>query len=137
MIILDTNVISELMKAKPDANVQAWLMRVTTSPFVTTAISIYEIEFGLRQLPDGKRKTELYARFEGLISSMNVLPLDDRAAIKAGQFRSGRKAAGFNVSSSDLMIAGIAASVGTVLATRNTKDFEGLSLQLADPWQAN
>ncbi|ESQ90135.1 hypothetical protein ABAC460_10315 [Asticcacaulis sp. AC460] len=134
MIVLDTNVVSELMKAEPDVRVQTWLTAITSVPIATTVITVFEIEFGLGQLPEGKRRTDLHSRFERLLDTMKVLSLDHPAALKAGQFRSERKSAGFNVSSADLMIAGIVAATGATLATRNIKDFESLPLHMVNPW---
>ena len=135
MIVLDTNVVSELMKAEPDPRVRDWLARIGEAPLTTTAITVSEIEFGLRRLPDGRRKDDLYARFEAFVSALTVLPLDDPAARETGRLRAMRGAAGLSAQPSDMMIAGIAATAGAALATRNVRDFEGLPIQLIDPWR--
>lgn len=137
MIVLDTNVVSELMKPSPDTSVRDWLARLGDAPLVTTAVTIAEIEFGLRRLPDGRRKADLTARFEAFVGALIVLPLDEAAAREAGRLLAIREAAGFASHPSDMMIAGITASAGTALATRNIKDFEILPLQLIDPWRAH
>ncbi len=134
MIVLDTNVLSELMKARPDAQVGVWMQSIDET-VATTAITVMEIEYGLRRLPDGRRKVDLGHRFAALATVLTVMPLDDIAAYRAGQFRALREAEGFAPHPSDMMIAGIAASAEARLATRNVKDFQGLPLQLVDPWR--
>lgn len=137
MIVLDTNVISELMKAQPDPHVRDWLARIGEVPLTTTAVTVAEIEFGLQRLPAGRRRDELYARFETFVGALTVLPLDEQAARETGRLRAMREAAGLSAQPSDMMIAGIAVAGGAALATRNTKDFEVLSIQLIDPWRAH
>lgn len=136
MTILDTNVVSELMKPSPDMSVRDWLMRLGDMPLRTTAITISEIEFGLRRLPDGQSRTSLQARFEALAAALSVLPLDEAAAWETGRLRAMRETAGLPSQPSDMMIAGIAAATGVALATPNIRDFEGLPIQLIDPWRA-
>ena len=137
MIVLDTNVISELMKVQPDDQVGEWVKAIINSTLTTTSVTVSEIAYGLHRLPEGKRKLELGNRFAALIGAMVILPLDDIAAYKAGQFRAARHADGFSPEPSDMMIAGIVASLGATLATRNIKDFETLPIQLIDPWRAH
>lgn len=137
MIVLDTNVVSELMKARPDPHVRDWLGRIGEAPLTTTAVTVSEIEFGLQRLADGRRKDDLYARFEAFVGALTVLPLDDPAARETGRLQAMREAAGLSAQPSDMMIAGIAVTAGAALATRNTKDFESLSIQLIDPWRAH
>jgi predicted nucleic acid-binding protein len=134
VIVLDTNVVSELMKPGPDLPVRDWLTQVGDEPFATTAVTVAEIEFGLRRLPPGRRRDDLQSRFETFAAALTVLPLDDLAARETGRFRAMRAAAGLSCPPSDMMIAGIAAVAGAVLATRNIRDFEGLPIRLVDPW---
>lgn len=137
MIVLDTNVVSELMKPQPDPHVRDWLTKPGDQLLCTTAITIAEIEFGLRRLPAGRRSDDLQSRFETFAAALTVLPLDDLSAREAGRFRAMREAAGLPSQPSAMMIAGIAAVAGAALATRNTRDFEGLPIQLIDPWRAH
>ncbi len=137
MIILDTNVISELMKSEPHVHLRDWLSRLGDAPLTTTSVTVAEITYGLERLPDGKRKSDLQAAFMKLLDALGVLPLDDVAATKAGKFRALREAAGHPSAPSDMMIAGIVAVYGARLATRNIKDFEALPLILTDPWAVN
>jgi predicted nucleic acid-binding protein len=136
VIVLDTNVISELMKPFPDPSVRDWLAQLGDMPLTTTAVTITEIEYGLQRLPDGRRKADLGTRFEALASALSVLPLDDLAGREAGRLWAMRDTAGFPSQPSDMMIAGITATAGAALATRNTRDFEHLPIQLIDPWRA-
>jgi predicted nucleic acid-binding protein len=135
MIVLDTNVISEMMKPQPDDRVHLWLSEQGASPLTTTAVSVFEIAFGLYCLPDGLRKTQLQTRFEAYMSNLPILPLGDMAAYKAGQFRAIREAAGSPATPSDMMIAGIVSASGGALATRNIKDFTNLPIKLLNPWR--
>jgi toxin FitB len=134
MILLDTNILSELMKPRADERMRDWLLSLGDERLATTAICIAEIEYGLHRLPEGKRREDLRARFAQLSSALNILPLDETAATQAGRFRAQRESLGLAATASDMMIAGIAAASGAVLATRNTRDFAQLPLTLIDPW---
>jgi predicted nucleic acid-binding protein len=136
VIVLDTNVVSELMKPAPDPAVGDWLNGLGATPLTTTAVSVSEIEFGLRRLPDGRRRDDLFSRFETLLGALAVLPLDDVAAREAGRLRALRERAGLGSHPSDMMIAGIASTAGAALATRNIRDFDGLPVDLVDPWRS-
>lgn len=136
MIVLDTNVVSELMKPSPDPQVYRWLGGLGDQSLTTTAVTVAEIEFGLQRLPVGQRRSALFASFETLVAALTVLPLDDAAARAAGRLRAMREAAGLSSPPSDMMIAGIAAVAGAALATRNSRDFGGLPLEVIDPWRA-
>ncbi len=135
MIVLDTNVISELLSAKTNDNLRKWLIGLEDTPLATTSITIAEIEFGIQRLAPGGRRNQLQTAFETYIRTIPVLPLDDIAAYKAGQYRALRESAGRPTTLTDMMIAGIVSVVGGSLATRNTKDFTGLPFQIIDPWQ--
>jgi predicted nucleic acid-binding protein len=135
MIVLDTNIVSELMKAMPDEAVRRWLLELEDTELTTTAVTVAEIEFGLRRLPDGRRREDLTFRFDAFISALAVLHLDDVAARETGRLRALREALGLSAQPSDMMIAGIALAVGAGFATRNIKDFAGLPIDLFDPWR--
>jgi predicted nucleic acid-binding protein len=134
MILLDTNIVSELMKPRADERVRTWLFSLGDERLSTTAITIAEIEYGLHRLPDGKRREDLGARFAQLSAAINVLPLDHSAATQAGHFHALRESLGLPSTASDMMIAGIASTAGARLATRNMRDFAQLPLTLIDPW---
>ena len=135
MIVLDTNVVSELMKPAPDVSVRHWLATLGETPLTTTAVTVAELQFGLGRLPDGRRKTDLRARFDGFSASLGVLPLDEQAAREAGRLRAMRETVGMPSRPSDMMIAGIVATAGWALATRNTRDFEALPIEILDLWR--
>ncbi|MDG2520315.1 PIN domain-containing protein [Caulobacter segnis] len=137
MIVLDTNVLSELMKAQPSPGVRDWLLQLGDVAISTTTISIFEIEYGLARLPSGRRRDDLTERFNTLTSAMSILPLDDMAARAAGRLRASRDASGLTSQPSDMMIGGIAFVTSAMLATRNIRDFEGLPLRLVDPWRSH
>lgn len=137
MILLDTNVVSELMRPAPDPKAQSWLTGLGGAPLATSAINIAEIVFGLCRLPDGKRRTNLIERFEALIAgppALPVLALDERSGRLAGEFHAIRESLGRASTPSDMMIAGIAMIHGASLATRNANDFSGLPIGIVDPW---
>ena len=134
MIVLDTNVVSELMKAEPDETVAAWLSNLSGLRIATTAVTLSEIEYGIRRLPDGTRRRDIAERFSVLIAAMSVLPLDAQAATFAGQFRAEREQMGLPVTASDMLIAGIVKAADATLATRNTRDFEHLPIVCVNPW---
>ena len=136
MIVLDTNVVSELMKPSPDPAVRDWLIRLGDTTFSTTAVTVAEIEFGLRRLPEGRRRADLHGRFDAFAAALTVLSLDEPAGREAGRLRALREAAGSTCQPSDMMIAGIVSVAGAALATRNVRDFSGLPIQVLDPWRA-
>jgi predicted nucleic acid-binding protein len=137
MILLDTNVVSELMRPTPDPKVRAWLGGLGATPLATSAVTIAEIVFGLARLPEGKRRSELMERFDALILGPPTLPVLDlgaQAGRLAGEFRALREGLGLGSSPSDMMIAGVAMANGASLATRNVDDFSGLPISVVNPW---
>lgn len=138
MILLDTNVLSELMRASPEARVRDWLVGQGSTPIAISTVTIAEIIFGLARLANGRRRTDLTDRFNALISgapSVLVLALDEHAARHAGEFRAQRESIGAPASPLDVMIAGIAMANVARLATRNVGDFIGLPIALENPWR--
>jgi predicted nucleic acid-binding protein len=137
MILLDTNVVSELMRPVPNSKVRAWLEGLGATPLATSAVTIAEIVFGLARLPDGKRRSDLTERFDALVLGPPALPvfaLDEPAGRLAGEFRAVRETLGLGSSPSDMMIAGIVMANGVSLATRNVADFTGVPISITDPW---
>lgn len=137
MIILDTNVISELFKPAPDARVMAWMSALADTELFTTAITRGELLFGLHRMPEGGRKTTLLQGllriFENRLAD-RVLPYDEAAADAYAQIATARRTQGRPVSQADAMIAGIVRSRNAHLATRNVRDFEECGIALVDPW---
>ena len=139
MIILDTNVLSALMLREPDVVVASWLDRQARTSVWTTAVTIFEIRYGLAAMPAGRRRTERYALFERLVEEKlerRVLPFDHAAAEEAALLMDGRRRVGRPGELRDTMIAGIALAQRATLATRNARHFDDLSVPIVDPWGA-
>jgi len=137
MIILDTNVISELMKVNATPEVIHWGGSYPLQELFTTTITQAEILYGLAILPQGKRRTDLeqaaHQMFEEEFKN-RVLPFDQAAAITFSQIAAKRRQIGKPISQADAQIAAIAKSRDAVVATRNVSDFEECQLSLINPW---
>ena len=137
MIILDTNILSELMKAIPEPTVVTWLdQQVVTQLFITT-ISIAEISYGINVLPDGKRRDALENSFQHAIDKAfkhRILSFNDTAAHAYGLLMSKRKNTGRPLSILDGQIATITLTHSATLATRNTRDFTDCDIELVNPF---
>jgi len=136
MIILDSNVISEIMRPRPEARVIAWLDRQPRLSIWVTTISIFEVRFGLLAMPLGKRRDAYSQSFENLLSRIDqrVAAFDVEAAEHASSLMASRKIKGLLRESRDTMIAGIVLAHRAVLATRNLRDFDDLAATVVDPW---
>lgn len=139
MIILDTNVLSALMR--PDVNPLpvTWLDAQPADRIWTTSVCLMEVRVGLLLMPDGKRRRGLAASFDLLLSGLlrdRVLPLDTAAAEDASAITVLRQSRGRPVEYGDYQIAGIVRSRGATLATRNVEDFADLDIPLINPWSA-
>jgi predicted nucleic acid-binding protein len=138
MIILDSSVVSELMRPEPEKKVIAWLDRQPRSSIWTNAISVFEVHFGLQAMPLGKRRDAYTIGFENLLERMDhrIAPFGVEAAQHASALMASRKALGRPREARDTMIAGIVIAQHAKLATRNTRDFDDLAPVLIDPWTA-
>lgn len=139
MIILDTNVISELTRPVPDSGVIAWLDSQPAEETAITAITAAELRYGVRRLPDGRRKTELSDAVNALIATDfrdRVEPFDVYAADQYADVVATQERAGQPISISDAQIAAICRVMNAALATRNTSDFIGTGVNLINPWKA-
>jgi predicted nucleic acid-binding protein len=137
MMILDTNVVSELMRPTPAPVVLAWLSRQPGSDLYTTAITAAEVRYGIARLPDGTRKRDL-SRAAGEVFAAfpdQVLPFDDAAAVAYADLVARRERMGTPIDGFDGQIAAICCSHGASLATRNVSDFDATGVTIADPWQ--
>ena len=134
MIVLDTNVLSEPLRAKPAGAVLEWI--ATHADIGTTSVTVAELLTGARRLPQGRRRDDLLLAIERVLSSFptNVLPFDLAAARRYAEMQELRRSAGVPLSVEDGIIAAICSTRSLALATRNTRDFEGLGLRLIDPW---
>jgi len=138
MIVLDTNVVSALMRQAPDPNVVAWLDQQPRISVWTSSVSVLEVRFGLQIMPKGKRRSTLIEAFEELLDVIDhrVLAFDAPAAQQAGELMASRHKRGRPGDLRDTMIAGIVLAQHATLATRNTKHFEDVSVAVVNPWDA-
>lgn len=137
MIILDTDVLSEAMRGNP--NVSRWLDRQPRTSVWTTAITVFEIRFGLLIMPSGRRRTLREAAFVRAVSEKlegRVLAFDQAAAEEATGLANRRQSGGRPKEDRDTMIAGIALAQHATLATRNVRHFDDLSVSVINPWEA-
>ena len=139
MIILDTNVLSALMRTAPEAAVVAWLDRQPAESVWITSITLFEARLGLALLPTGRRRQTLEASFARLLKEdleNRVLDFDSAAATEAASVAAERQKAGRPVDMRDTQIAGIALARRATLATRNVRHFRDLKVPIVDPWAA-
>ncbi|WP_312366045.1 type II toxin-antitoxin system VapC family toxin [Ensifer sp.] len=137
MIVLDTNILSELLLPVPEPAVVDWLAEQPSAAVFTTTITEAEILYGLRLLPDGRRRRDLEAAILPIFTqdlAGRVLPFDREAADVYGTIATERRKAGRPISQFDAQIASIALSRGAALATRNVADFETVGLVIINPW---
>lgn len=139
MIVLDTNVVSELMKAEPAAEVARWTAAQPATMLCTTSITQAEILHGILLLPTGKRRGALEAAAEAMFEEDfggRVLPFGTEAARAYAQIAAQRRRAGRPISHFDAQIAAIALAARAAVATRNVSDYEGCGVQVINPWEA-
>ena len=137
MIILDTNVLSALMRRIPDKDVIAWLDKQPRTSIWITSVTILEVRFGLQTMPVGKRRAALMRAFETVLADKigrRIAPFDTAAAQQAGDLMAVRYKQGRPRELRDTMIAGIVLACHATLATRNTSHFEDLSVPVVNPW---
>lgn len=139
MIILDTNVVSALMRDQPDKAVREWLDRQPRSSVWITAVSVLEIRFGLALMVLGRRRSRLEQEFAAVLGQAldgRIAPFDTNAAEKTADVMAERRRSGRTVELRDAMIAGTAIARYASLATRNTRHFSDLPVAVVDPWTA-
>ena len=137
MIVVDTNVASELMRASPSQAVKDWVAAQRAGELCTTALTVAEIRYGLDRLPAGNRRDRLRTAANGIFRSFSdyILPFDVTAAIHCSLLMTDRHKAGRPLSGFDAQIAAICLAHDAALATRNTRDFQDIGISLIDPWQ--
>ena len=139
MIILDTNVLSTLMRTAPEPAVVEWLDRQPSDSVWLTSVTVFEARFGLALLPKGRRRTALERAFDQVLEqelSNRVLDFDSLAAAEAARLAADRHRSGRVADLRDTLIAGIALARRATIATRNTRHFDGLDVPVIDPWHA-
>jgi hypothetical protein len=138
MIIIDTNVVAELMKASPAGEVVSWMNDQEASTLFLTTITLGEIGYGLEILPQGKRRLQLEQGFERVIAEAftgRILAFDEEAARLYGVLMGRRKAIGRPLSILDGQIASIARARGYAVATRNVRDFVECGVDILNPFE--
>lgn len=136
MILIDTNVVSEVMHPKGSQTVRAWL-ESRQHDAVLSVVTLQEIAFGAHRLPDPERRERILSGAQDVTTALSgrVLAIDERVALRAGALLAARQTAGIPMSPADGQIAATCMVHECELATRNTKDFEGLRIELVNPWE--
>jgi toxin FitB len=138
MIILDTNVISALIRKEPEKPVVKWLDAQPAASVWITSITVMEIRFGLQTMPKGRRQEALIRAFDLMLKSMiegRIASFDAEAGMHAAELIAQRKREGRSAEVRDTMIAGIVLANRATLATRNTQHFEDLPVTVVNPWK--
>ncbi len=139
MLVLDTNLVSELMRPQPEAAVLAWVGAQPMKEMAITAVSSMEIRFGIHILPEGRRRAELDRKFSELIAqgfAGRILPFDGQAGEACADIRAMRQRSGRRISTEDAMIAAIAKVHGGTVVTRDANGFTGCGVPVINPWEA-
>ncbi|WP_054951898.1 type II toxin-antitoxin system VapC family toxin [Flaviflexus massiliensis] len=140
MIVLDTNVISEIFRPSPEPRVLEWLASLTGDVAITS-ITLAELLAGIRRLPEGRRKDELARGIDEAVAlyrgSRAVLAFDADAAGRYAEVLALREAAGARISTANAQIAAICLARGATCATRNVKDFQHTGVELVNPWDVD
>lgn len=139
MIILDTNVVSELLRPAPEQRVEQWLSALDGTRVFLTTVTEAELRYGVALMPDGRRRTAISLMLDRILRedfAGRKLPFDSPAAEAFAEIASARRAAGHPIAQADGMIAAIAHSVAAPIATRNVKDFEGCGIEIINPWES-
>jgi predicted nucleic acid-binding protein len=135
MIILDTNVLSEVTRREPEPRILNWLDRQLRTDLVTTSITVAEMSFGVEGIAPGKRRNDLARLNEAALGLMAaILPFSVNEAPAYGAIVADMERRGRQIKPFDAQIAAIAQIRGAALATRNTMDFEGCQIDLINPW---
>ncbi len=137
MIVLDTNVLSELMRHEPDAVVVEWVDRQPADDVYLTSVTLAELLYGIVRLPDGRRKAALAELLEAMVADdfdHRVAAFDATAAAHYADIAVRRERAGRPISAADAQIAAICRSHDAVLATRNVDDFTETGISVVNPW---
>ena len=137
MLILDTNVVSELMRPAPDPAIASWVAERATSSLFLTAVTEAELRFGLAVMPSGKRRDGLATGLERMLETgfaNRILPFDSGAARAYAGIAAARRRLGRPIGQADCQLAAIALARGMAVATRNVRDFEDIGIDLFDPW---
>ena len=137
MFVLDTNVVSELMRLRPNPTVKAWLVSRPPARLFFSAVGEAELRYGVAAMPAGQRRDSLTAAVEDMMRedfAGRVLSFDSEAARAYARIAAACRAAGRPISQADCQIAAIADSRGATVATRNVRHFKAMGVDVVDPW---
>lgn len=137
MIILDTNVVSELLRPVPTSRVADWYVQQAATEAFISAVTEAELRYGVEIMPTGRRRTDLATTIEGLLErdfAGRILSFDSSAAKAYATIAAERRSAGQPIEPADAQIAAIARSLGASVATRDAGGFEGTGIDVIDPW---
>lgn len=137
MILLDTNIVSEMMRSRPDPAVDLWAAQQAVETLFFSAVGEAELRYGAEIMPDGRRREELLSDIEGMLQSVfdnRILPFDSSAARAYARIAANRRRAGNPVPQADGQIAAIAHSHRLAVATRNVRDFDDTGIDVINPW---
>jgi len=136
VIVVDTNVISELMRPSPSPAVVNWVRAQSQRELYTTSVTLAEVRYGIHRLEDGRRKDLLTSTADEIFAAFDkyVLPFDRSAALEYADVVTTRERAGSPIDGFDAQIAAICRSHQARLATRNVKGFDGTGIEISDPW---
>jgi len=134
MHVLDTNVISEMLRPRPNPSVRAWLARLERRRQAVAATTAAELLAGVATMPRGRRRDRLSHLIEDALAGIAILPFDERAAHHYAQITATRRAAGRPISTVDAQVAATARAYGAAVATRDTGSFTGCGVDLINPW---
>ena len=137
MIILDTNVVSELLRPVPTSRVADWYARQAATEAFISAVTEAELRYGVEIMPTGRRRTDLATTIEGLLErdfAGRILSFDSSAAKAYATIAAERRSAGRPIEPADAQIAAIARSLGASIATRDARGFEETGVDLINPW---
>lgn len=140
MFLLDTNVLSELLRPSPESVVENWVGSHRATDLYFSTIGEAELLYGVAILPNGRRKSALASTINAILRedfAHRILPFDSDAAREYASIAATRRSTGRPVEPADCQIAAIARSQAMTVATRNVRDFEGFGIEVVDPWAAN
>lgn len=140
MILLDTNVLSEVLRPTPSSRVRAWMAAQPAASLFTTAITEAEMLYGVASMASGRRRRSLADAIAAIFRedfAGRVLPFDSAAAAAFAEISAARRKSGRPISAFDAQIAAIARSRGADIATRDVTDFEGCAVAVINPWASS
>ena len=137
MFLLDTNVVSELIRTSPDPAAEEWIAAHPVQDLFVSAVGDSELRYGVAIMPESRRRETLVSDIETMLHAAfenRILPFDSRAARAYAHIAAKRRLAGRGVAPTDCQIAAIARSHGMAVATRNVRDFEEMGIEIFNPW---